>query len=209
MVMDDMPLANVPWAVGAVPVPKVTPHAAAAPLSVGRVVDELRSLGLTRDYEIAFPRGADGVYTVSYFPDDPRGERTLYLDQYSGAVLKDIRYRDYGPVAKAVSYGTSLHMGRYFGVANQIVCTVISLGLAAMAITGFVMWWKRRPAGALGAPSRERARPPMRAWAAALVALGIIFPLMGATLVAVWALDRAVFARRAARMVDRSDTAKV
>jgi uncharacterized iron-regulated membrane protein len=209
MVMDDMPLANVPWAVGAVPVPKVTPHDAAAPLPVGRLVDELRSLGLTSDYEIAFPRGTDGVYTVSYFPDDPRGERTLYLDQYSGGVLKDIRYRDYGPVAKAVSYGTSLHMGRYFGVANQIVCTFISLGLAAMAITGFVMWWKRRPAGALGAPTRERARPPMPAWAAALVVLGIIFPLMGATLVAVWALDRAVFARRAARMVDRSDTAKV
>jgi len=209
MVMDDMPLANVPWAVGAVPVPKAPPHDAAVRVPLGHVVDELRSLGLDSNYEIAFPQGADGVYTVSHFPDDPRGERTLYLDQYSGAVLKDIGYRDYGAVAKAVSYGTALHMGRYFGIANQIVCSLISLGLAATAITGFVMWWKRRPAGALGAPSRERAPPPMRAWGAALVVLGAVFPLMGATLVAVWVLDRVLFARRAARQDDRRGAAKV
>ena len=67
-------------------------------------------------------------------PDDPQAERTIYLDQYSGAVLKDIRYDDYGAVSRAVSYGTSLHMGRYFGLANQIVCAVLSLGLAAMAV---------------------------------------------------------------------------
>lgn len=198
MVMDDMPLPSVPWAVGAVPVPHAPAHGAAERLPLGRIVEQLRGLGLSDDYEIVFPRGGDGVYTVSYFPDDPRSERTLYLDQYSGAVLKDIRYADYGAVAKAVSYGTALHMGRYFGLANQIVCTVISLGLAAMAVTGFVMWWKRRPAGTLGAPSKEQGAPPMRAWKTALVLLGIVFPLMGATLVAVWALDRLAFGRRLA-----------
>ncbi len=198
MVMDDMPLPNVPWAVGAVPVPHAPAHDAVERLPLGRIVEQLRGLGLSDDYEIVFPRGSDGVYTVSYFPDDPRNERTLYLDQYSGAVLKDIRYGDYGAVAKAVSYGTSLHMGRYFGLGNQIVCTVISLGLAAMAVTGFVMWWKRRPAGTLGAPSKEQGAPPMRAWKTALVVLGIVFPLMGATLVAVWAADRLAFGRRMA-----------
>jgi len=78
---------------------------------------------------------------------------------------------------------------------NQIVCAALSLGLAALAITGFVMWWKRRPAGTLGAPSRERAAPAMRAWIAALVALGIVFPLMGLTIVAVWLVDRMLFRR--------------
>lgn len=209
MVMDDMPLSNVPWAVGAMPVPKAPVHEAAQRLPLGRIVSRLRSLGLTNGYEIAFPQGRDGVYTVSYFPDDPQRERTLYLDQYSATVLKDIRYRDYGPIAKAVSYGTALHMGRYFGVANQIVCAAISLGLAAMAVTGFVMWWKRRPAGALGAPSREREGPPMRAWKAALVVLGIVFPLMGLTLVGVWLIDRAMFDTRAIRKARRQTGANV
>jgi uncharacterized iron-regulated membrane protein len=206
MVMDDLPLPLTPWAVGNAPVPASTSSSASAathtaqPLPLDRIVALTASLGVTDGYSIVLPTSATGVYTVSYFPADPKDERTLYIDQYSGAVLKDIRYDDYGAVSKAVSYGTSLHMGRYFGVANQILCAAISLGLAAMAVTGFVMWWKRRPQRSLGAPSRERAAPPMRGWKTGLLLVGIVFPLMGATLVAVWLADRMMFGRIARRV---------
>jgi uncharacterized iron-regulated membrane protein len=195
MTMDDLPLPNIPWAVGNAPVPRSHDHAAARPFTLGALVTLVASLGVTSDYQIALPGSATGVYTVSYFPADPRRERTIYIDQYSGAVLKDIRYADYGAVAKAISYGTSLHMGRYFGRANQVLCTLISMGLAGMAVTGCVMWWKRRPARSLGAPGRERAQPPMRAWKTALILLGIVFPLMGASMLVVWLADRTIFGR--------------
>ncbi|WP_434662910.1 PepSY domain-containing protein [Paraburkholderia sp. A3BS-1L] len=206
MVMDDLPLPNVPWAVGAVPVPQ-SPGARTQPVSrwtLDQVIAQMRKLGVQSGYDVALPATATGVYVVSYFPADPQEERTVYIDQYSGKVLKDIGYGDYGVVSQAVAYGTSLHMGRYFGLANQLICAAISLGLAALAVTGFVMWWLRRPArpanssrtaGGLGAPSRERAAPPMRAWRAGLAMLGVIFPLMGATIVAVWVLDRLAFGR--------------
>jgi uncharacterized iron-regulated membrane protein len=206
MVMDDLPLPLTPWAVGNTRVPSsaVTHDDADADapqaLPLGRIVEIAASLGVKDGYSIVLPTSATGVYTVSYFPDDPKKERTLYIDQYSGAVLKDIRYSDYGAVSKAVSYGTSLHMGRYFGLANQILCAAISVGLAAMAVTGCVMWWKRRPQRTLGAPSRERGAPPMRGWKTGLVLLGIVFPLMGATLVAVWVLDWMFFGRPSRRL---------
>jgi uncharacterized iron-regulated membrane protein len=197
MVMDDLPLPLAPWAVGNAPVPSsaATTTPTPQPLPLEHIVALTASLGVTDGYSIVLPTSPTGVYTVSYFPADPKDERTLYIDQYSGKVLKDIHYDDYGAVSKAVSYGTSLHMGRYFGLANQVLCAAISLGLAAMAVTGFVMWWKRRPQRSLGAPSRERAAPPMRGWKTGLVLLGIVFPLMGATLVAVWVADRLVFGR--------------
>ncbi|NML32685.1 PepSY-associated TM helix domain-containing protein [Paraburkholderia antibiotica] len=197
MVMDDLPLPLKPWAASNAPVPSSADTAlnTAQPLSLAHIVELAASLGIIDGYNIVLPNSATGVYTVSYFPGNPKDERTLYIDQYSGAILKDIRYGDYGAIAKAVSYGTSLHMGRYFGVANQVLCALISLGLAALAVTGFVMWWKRRPQRALGAPSRERGAPPMRGWKTGLVLLGIVFPLMGATLVAVWLLDWLVFGR--------------
>ncbi|AKM02386.1 PepSY-associated TM helix domain-containing protein [Burkholderia pyrrocinia] len=197
MVMDDLPLPQTPWAVGNVPVPHSPSAPTPAPLPLARAIAIVAGLGVTSGYTLALPSGADGVFTASYFPADPKAERTIYIDQYSGAVLKDIRYDDYGAVSKAVSYGTSLHMGRYFGLANQIVCAVLSLGLAAMAVTGTVMWWKRRPAAKLGAPSRERGTPPMRGWIAGLVLLGIVFPLMGTTIVAVWLIDRLLFGHAA------------
>jgi len=203
MVMDDLPLPLAPWAAGNTRVPASATNDTTQPLSLGHIVALAASLGITDDFNIVLPSSATGVYTVSYFPANPQDERTLYIDQYSGAILKDIRYRDYGAIAKAVSYGTSLHMGRYFGVANQILCSAISLGLATLAVTGCVMWWKRRPQRSLGAPSRERPAPPMRGWKAGLVLLGMIFPLMGATLIAVSLLDWLVFGR-AARSLNRA-----
>jgi uncharacterized iron-regulated membrane protein len=248
MKMDDLPIAQIPWAVGNTTVPVSTmpassmqgadnmasmpgmkhdgrAHAASgnageheghqghegmgstglSPASLraegALPVDEVMAIaarrGVESGYSLVVPSRPDGVYTVSYFPSDPRDERTLHIDQYSGKVLRDIDYNAYGAVAQAISYGTALHMGRYFGVANQWLCALISMGLFAMALTGAVMWWMRRPARSLGAPSRPQARPPMRGWTIGMFALGCVFPLMGATMALVWAGDRLVFGRRA------------
>lgn len=197
--MDDLPLPQTPWAVGLTDVPEVPPHApGAARVSLDSVVALAAAQGVTDDYSIALPKSQSGVYTVSYFPADPKAERTLHVDQYSGRVLSDIRYDDYGRVAQWISYGTSLHMGRYFGLANQIVCAAISMGLASMALSGFVMWWKRRPQRELGAPPRPVGRPAMRVWRGGLTVLGIVFPLMGATMLVVWISDRIAFGRTGA-----------
>ncbi|VVE62252.1 peptidase [Pandoraea captiosa] len=165
-------------------------------LPVDAVMAIASRLGVETGYSLVVPKRPDGVYTISYFPADPKVERTIHIDQYSGKVLRDIDYNAYGAIAQAVSFGTSLHMGRYFGPANQWLCALISMGLFAMAVTGFVMWWMRRPARALGAPSRPASPPPMRGWTFGMIALGCIFPLMGATMTLVWAGDRAVFGRR-------------
>ena len=200
MKMDDLPLPQTPWAVGLTPVPDGAPQEpGTARVALDTVVALAAAQGIADGYSIALPASEHGVYTVSYFPADPRAERTLHVDQYSGKLLADIGYDDYGRVAQWISYGTSLHMGRYFGLANQIVCAAISLGLAAMAITGFVMWWKRRAGGALGAPARPARRAPMRAWRSGLTMLGVVFPLMGLTMLIVWVSDRLVFGRRAER----------
>jgi uncharacterized iron-regulated membrane protein len=199
MVMDDLPLARVPWAVGDTPVPESRPETGhAGRLSLDRIVAVARERGLASGYDVAFPASPEGVFTVSYSPADPKDERTLHIDQYSGKVLEDIDYHDYGAVSKAVSYGVSLHMGRYLGLANQLVCAAIALGLAAMAITGAVMWWLRRPRRGLGAPSRPPSPAAMRRWKAGLIVLGVVFPLMGGSMAVVWALDRMVFRRKAA-----------
>jgi uncharacterized iron-regulated membrane protein len=198
MVMDDLPLSQTPWGVGASAVPTSgNAGIATAALSLGEVVGIARSRGLVSGYDVALPSGPTGVYTVSYFPADPRDERTLHIDQYDGKVLQAIGYGDYGAISRVVSYGTSLHMGRYFGLANQLVCALISLGLAAMAVTGTVMWWKRRPRNALGAPARLTAPSSLRGWVTGLALLGAVFPLMGISLLAVWLLDTALMRRRA------------
>jgi uncharacterized iron-regulated membrane protein len=193
MKMDDLPLPQTPWAVGATHVPHSATDATGATISIDRVVTLAAQAGVKDGYDVALPATAQGVYTVSYFPADPQAERTLHIDRYSGQILSDIAYRDYGRVAQWISYGTSLHMGRYFGIANQLLASAISLGLAAMSVSGFVMWRKRKPGRAIAAPSRPVLNPPMRAWIGGLVALGIVFPTMGLTMLIVWLGDRLLF----------------
>lgn len=208
MQMDDLPLASVPWATGATKISGSTSPPGER-LSLDQVMAIAAHAGIHGVYDVVLPRSAQDAYTVSYYPSDPRQERTMQIDARSGRVISDIGYPQYGKVAKWISFGTDLHMGRFFGLANQLVCTFISLGLAGMAVSGLVMWWKRRPGRprlTLAAPLRVQPAPPMRFWFAGLALLGAVFPLMGLTLIFVWLVDTQL-ARVHARSVGRNAAA--
>jgi uncharacterized iron-regulated membrane protein len=194
MVMDDLPLRQVPWAVGLATVPAgaARTDSPTPTVTLDRIVQVAAARGIDSGYQIVLPGSSDGVFTVSWFPADPKAERTLHIDRFSAEVLEDTGYKDYGVASRAVAYGTALHMGRYFGLANQIICAAISLSLVVLALSGFWMWWKRRPQGKLAAPPRPALQVPMRTWTFALVVLGLLFPLLGASLIAVWVLDRCI-----------------
>ena len=93
-----------------------------------------------------------GVYTIAIFADDPRNDATLHIDQYSGKVLVDVRWQDYGPVAKTVETGVMLHMGKLYGWPHQLVMLLICLMILASSVSGLWIWWSRRPSGRLAAP---------------------------------------------------------
>ncbi|MGA0533557.1 PepSY-associated TM helix domain-containing protein [Hansschlegelia sp. KR7-227] len=200
---------EAPWALEEAPMPKSDDHSAhhgahmsapegpaAQPIGVDRAADILAATGVAHPYRLSLPNGRTGVYSAYTYPDRPQGQRTVQIDQYSGDIVNDVGFADYGRVAKAVELGVQLHMGNYFGVANQAVMLFACLGAAGLSITGPIMWWRRRPKGALGAP---RPLEPARLRTVALItaALGIAFPLAGASLLAALALDRLI-ARRGA-----------
>ncbi|MGO1070546.1 PepSY-associated TM helix domain-containing protein [Lysobacter sp. CA199] len=150
--------------------------------------------GLRGDYRLSLPRGEDGVYTAVVYPNRPQGQRTVHVDRYSGRIAGDTGFADYGWAAQAVELGVQLHMGNYFGRANQIVMLLPCIGIVVLTCSGTWMWWRRRPRGRLGAPATPA---PTRLRTIALIALGcgVLFPLLGASLLLVFALDRLVIAR--------------
>lgn len=88
-----------------------------------------------------------------------------------------------------------MHEGALFGLANQLLGTVTALLLVVLAISGAMMWWRRRPLGLLGAP------PPLSpprfglGLVATIVALGLYLPLFGLTLVVVLLAELTVLRR--------------
>jgi uncharacterized iron-regulated membrane protein len=107
------------------------------------------------------------------------------IDGATGAVLarKDFGERHW--IDRAVGYGIATHEGQLFGVANQLLITLGALMLMTLSASGAISWWRRRPSGRLGAPL-PLSRPRFGgALIATIVALGIMMPLFGASLLMV------------------------
>jgi len=146
-------------------------------------------------YSITLPTTATGVFTIAVFADDPRNDATLHIDQYTGNVLADVRYAQYGSVARATEIGVMLHEGKMFGPFNQIIVLLICLMILLSAVSGVVIWWKRRPQGKFGVPPLRHDLPKWKTGVAIMLALAVIFPLVGASLIVVWGLDRLLLSR--------------
>ena len=108
-----------------------------------------------------------------------------------------MRYADYGWGAKAIELGVQLHMGNYFGRANQILMLIPCIGIILLIISGVTMWWKRRPSGKLSAPPKVPNAPIFGALAI-MIGAGIVLPLFGLSLIAIFAVDRIASMRKAA-----------
>ncbi|MBO1041375.1 PepSY domain-containing protein [Brucella pituitosa] len=86
-------------------------------------------------------------------------------------------------------WGINTHLGQQFGVANQIVLAIACAAIVLLAISAGVMWWKRRPEGSLGVPPMPTDRRASRGLLLILVTGGRIFPLVGASLLVMLAID--------------------
>lgn len=166
-------------------------------LPLARVMEIAAERGVTDAYAIALPRGDTGVFSILSDRNRAFTRAYIHLDQYSGRVLADIRFKDFGRLAKLYSFGIIAHEGQLFGLANQLLGLVTCLGIVGLAVTGVWLWWSRRPAGQLAAPE---ARPLFRVSRGAVViavALSALLPLMAASLAALLLLDWVVSRLRA------------
>ncbi|MGX1195066.1 PepSY-associated TM helix domain-containing protein [Metabacillus sp. SLBN-84] len=181
---------DVSWAAENIPVP--ASNVQALPISLEDVQFLSEEQNVAKPYTISMPQGEKGVYTVSASHPNPSTDATLHIDQYSGAVLSDVRFDDYGIMAKLISYGISLHEGTLFGKANQIGGLIVCLGLIGLIVSSFILWRKRKPKSRAGAPAQTKHKNTARGVLIMMLILGVIMPLVGISIIAVYLLDRFV-----------------
>ena len=93
---------------------------------------------------------------------------------------------------RIVGTGVAAHEGQLFGLANQLLNLAIAIGLMLVAASGAVMWWRRRPADRLGAPPAVARQPVAIGFVVLLVALGLLLPLLGGSMLIVAMVERIV-----------------
>lgn len=182
-------VAKTSWSLEQAQMPQSTAEHATAPIGLDAAVATFDRLDLHRGYAVNIPATPEGVYTGSVYPDDANQQRVIHLDQYSGKPLIDMGFADYGPLGKWLEWGISVHMGQEFGLANQLVLLAACLGIVLLALSAAAMWWKRRPASSLGVPPLPTDLRVFRGLIAILAVGGILFPLVGISLLVMLALD--------------------
>ncbi|APE44691.1 hypothetical protein BOO69_15710 [Sulfitobacter alexandrii] len=190
---------EVPWGLEQTPMPASGSLAGVTAIrgdvTLDKVADFARTLGFDGRFQINLPADESGVWTISHDSmsndgPDPTADRTLHIDRYTGNVLADVRFADYSPYAKAMAVGIAFHEGD-LGVWNLMLNTLFCLSVIVVSLSGLVMWWKRRPVSARGlaAPPRPADAPFWKGAALLVVALGVLFPLGGAAILAALLID--------------------
>ena len=184
---------TLPWVVQNSPAPHgMARLAMATPAAQGIAAVEPWLARLDRAHfgpgvRIFYPDQPGDAFTINYVPDKAEGQRTIRVRGNDGALLSDVGWENYSPVGRWVEWGTMTHMGRQYGLANQLANLAVCLTLIGTITAGIILWWRRRPVGRIGTPDAAGTRLP-RGLTLALIAMGIIFPLVGATMLLVLAM---------------------
>ncbi len=201
---------DVPWVLELTPMPVsgttmgekgIAPN---IPIMIDTVDRYAREIGFVGRYQLNLPQGPTGVWTLSqdsmsYDMRSPTADRTVHIDRYSGNVLADIRFDDYNAFGKFMAAGIAIHMGTlgwWSVLANVLFC----LSLIAICVSGYVMWWKRRPRGVdemrgLNPPARGLNLSVWWPFAIPLLVVAVIFPTAIIAIIAIALLDFLVISR--------------
>lgn len=181
-------MTQASWSLENTPMPE-SMASMGEPIGLDKAVAIFDGLKIRKGYLIDLPQDGEGVYSASVFPDQVADERVIHLDQYSGKPLFDGGFTELGGVGKAIEFGISVHQGQEFGRINQLVMLAACLAIILMAVSAVVMWWKRRPEGALGAPRYPADYRIPRTILIIASSVGVLFPLVGLTLVVALTVD--------------------
>lgn len=173
--------------------PQMAPHGATRPmvdiLALNRIVPTVIRLTPPRPIWILPPQPGSADWIV-WSRTQNRPQRVAYtISPASGAVTGTRHFGDDDAVNRAINVAIATHEGQLFGRPNQAILLVNTIGVVLVMISAALMWWRRRPAHVLGAPpivARPRFAPVLTL---VVVALGVILPEFGISLVLVSVID--------------------
>jgi uncharacterized iron-regulated membrane protein len=165
------------------------------PVSLDAMIASVRARDLPPPVMIAPPSATSASWMARSDTQDRPRRVTLTLDAATGAVVGRRGFSDSHPIDQAVGYGIAAHEGQLFGVANQILALLTTSGLILVCVSGYVMWWKRRPKGQLGAPAAPADRRLGWGLAVIIVAFALFLPVFGISLILIGAVEGLILRR--------------
>lgn len=94
-------------------------------------------------YTFYFPRTPVSPINIVIRKEPSSASVTQQYDQYSGDLLRTLRYEDKNPGEKLEELNYDIHVGSIGGLAGKLLAFVISFICATLPISGFLIWYNR------------------------------------------------------------------
>lgn len=97
-------------------------------------------------YAVQLPRDPGGSIQIGALPAGALTERStndLYLDQYSGQVLRQQAYAEKPAGQRIRGLFKPIHTGAIFGWPTKVLALLVVLLGATFPVTGTILWWNR------------------------------------------------------------------
>jgi uncharacterized iron-regulated membrane protein len=136
--------------------------------------------------------GASGAagWTIRSDAQDRPLRMSITYDMTTGREIARADFADQHVIDRIVGYGIAWHEGQLFGWMNQLIGVLTAVGLVVLTVSGFILWRRRKPRGALGAPPPANVPARMGGVTAILLVLAAVLPLLAASLAALWLFER-------------------
>ena len=164
------------------------------PSALDRVVAVARTLDLASPVLVS-PSGQRSEHWTAKSDAANRPLRADVVLDADGRVLQRTTFAQRPLVDRVVGYGVAAHEGQLFGAMNQALGVFTAIGLVIICVSAVQLWWRRRPAGTLGARASIAGRRVPLLLVAVVVLLAIALPLLGITLAVLMVIERQVLRR--------------
>ena len=161
-----------------------------SPVSLSEMVARAKAEHLAFPVIVSPPGGKSTSWTVKSEAQNRPLRVSIRYDAMTGAEVSRETFADKHVIDRMVGYGVAWHEGQLFGWVNQLIGVATALMLVTLAVSGFIMWRRRKPDGLLGAPPAmdTKLRSPL---VKCLVAFLIVtLPMFALSAAAIWLIDR-------------------
>ncbi len=162
---------------------------------LGAIVARAKGEHLPFPVLVSPPDAKTMVWTVKSDTQNRPQRVSITYDAMTGKETARETFADKHPIDRVIGYGVAWHEGALFGWVNQLIGVLTALALITLSVTGFLMWRRRKPSGALGAPPFLEGRRIGKGAKVIGLVLLLLLPLFALSVLALWLFDRLILPR--------------
>lgn len=159
------------------------------------LVQSALALSFAPPAELAPATDMPGAWTLKSQTQNRPLRAEAWLDRGSGNIIRTRDFSEKPALDRIIGVGIAAHEGQLFGWFNQVLGVFTTAGLMLMSVSAFILWRRRKPQGALGAPPPLADARAGRVVGGVILVLALLLPLLAASLCLILLIEWLVLKR--------------